>query len=80
MLVVWLKKTDLNFKITEVEGKITNITGSATSPALTAVENKIPNVSNLVEKQTITQKLVKLRIKSIITIMTNVLLLPNFID
>ena len=35
------KKTDLNAKITEAEGKILSITGLATSSALTAVENKI---------------------------------------
>ena len=33
-----------------VEGKIPNITGSAGVTALTAVENKIPNVSNLNKK------------------------------
>ena len=43
-----VKKTDFNAKITEVEGKIPNITGLATSSALTAVETKIP-VSSLAE-------------------------------
>ena len=32
------------------KGEITNITNLATTTALTAVENKIPNVSNLVHK------------------------------
>ena len=41
-----LKKTDYNAKITEIEGKIPSITGLATSSALTAAENKIPDVSN----------------------------------
>ena len=50
MLVIWLKKTDLNAKTSEIENKIPSITGLATSSALTAVENKIPNVSNLVKK------------------------------
>ena len=51
MLVIWLKKkTDLNAKITEVEGRIPRITGLATNSALTAVENKIPDVSSLVKK------------------------------
>ena len=50
MLVVWLKKTDFNSKISEVEGKIPSITGLATNSELTAVENKIPNVSSLVKK------------------------------
>ena len=46
MLVIWLKKTDFNSKITEVEGKVPSITDLA----LTAVENKIPDVSSLVKK------------------------------
>ena len=37
-------------KINEVKGEIPNITNLATTAALTAVENKIPNVSNLVKK------------------------------
>ena len=36
----------LKAKINEVKGKIPNITNLATTTALTAVENKIPNVSN----------------------------------
>ena len=36
--------------MTEIEGKISSITGLATNSALTAVENKILNVSNLVAK------------------------------
>ena len=50
MLLVWLKKTDFNTKVTEIEGKITSITGLATNSELTAVENKIPDVSSLVKK------------------------------
>ena len=33
-----------------LKGKICNITNLASTTALTAVENKIPNVSNLVKK------------------------------
>ena len=44
-----VKKTDFNAKITEVEGKIPNITGLATNSVLTAIENKIPDVSSLVK-------------------------------
>ena len=47
---IQLKKVDLNANINEIKGKIPNITGLATSSALTAVENKIPNVSSLVTK------------------------------
>ena len=43
-------KTDLNTKITEVEGKTPSITDLATNSALTAVKNKIPDVSSLVKK------------------------------
>ena len=42
-----IKKTDYNSKITEIKGKTPSITG-LTTVALTAVENKLPNVSNLV--------------------------------
>ena len=70
-----LKKTDFSSKITEIEGKILSISGLATNSALTAVENNIPNVSNLFKKQTITQKLVKLKRELLIIIMINILLL-----
>ena len=45
-----VKKTNYNTKITEIAGKIRNISGLATKTALTAVENKIPNVISLVKK------------------------------
>ena len=45
-----VKKTDFNSKISEVKGKIPSISGLATSSVLTAVENKIPDVSSLVKK------------------------------
>ena len=54
-----VKKTDLNAKIAEVEGKVPNITGLATNLALTTVENKIPDVSGLVQKQFLILKLLK---------------------
>ena len=50
MLVVCLKKTGFNTKVTEIEGKIPSITVLATNSELTAVENKIPDVSGLVKK------------------------------
>ena len=59
MLLVWLKKTDFNTKVTEIEGKIPSISGLATSSALTAVENKIPDVSILVKKNILIPKLLK---------------------
>ena len=45
-----LKKTDYNAKITEIKSKIPSITGLATNSAFTSVEDKIPDVSNLVKK------------------------------
>ena len=45
------EKTDLNAKITETEGKRPSITGLATNSALTAAENKIPDVNSLVKKK-----------------------------
>ena len=50
MLVTWLKKIDFNAKVTEIEDKIPSISGLATNSALTAVENKIPDVRSLVKK------------------------------
>ena len=50
MLVVLLKKTSYNTKITELENKIPDISNLATKTALTAIENKITSVSNLVKK------------------------------
>ena len=41
-----------------------SITNLATITALTAVENKIPSVSNLVKKLTITPKIMKLKKKN----------------
>ena len=41
-------KTTLNPKLNEGKGEIPSITNLATTTALTAVESKIPNVSNLV--------------------------------
>ena len=73
--------TALNAKINEVKGEIPNILNSATTTALTAVENKIANVTNLVKKLTITQKMVKLKIKLLIMILViSILLLQNLIS
>ena len=40
----------MNVKVSGLESKIPSITGLATNPALTTVENKIPNVGSLVNK------------------------------
>ena len=58
--------TTLNAKINKIRSEIPNVTYLATTAALTVVKNKI------------TQKLVKFKIKFILTmIMTNTLLLKN---
>ena len=51
MLVDLLKKTDCNAQISEIESKIPSISGLATTIALTAFENKIPDISSLVKKK-----------------------------
>ena len=50
------KKTDYNAKIIEIECEIPSISGLAANTSLTTVENKAPNISNLVKKQIIMQK------------------------
>ena len=45
-----LKKKHYNAKITEIDGKIPGITGLVTTAAINIVENKIPDVNNLVKK------------------------------
>ena len=50
MLLVWLKKTDFNTKVTEIEDKIPDVSSLVTKSALAVVENKISNVSSLVKK------------------------------
>ena len=74
----------LNTKILEVNIKIPNITNLANTAAPTAVENKTPNVVNLVKKTDYNTKLVKLKKKIIIImlnlIMINILLQKNLIS
>ena len=50
MLVVLLKKTDYDSKISRIEGKIPDFSNLVTKTALTIIENKIPDASNLVKK------------------------------
>ena len=71
-------KIKYNTKITEIEGKIPDISSLATNAGLTTVENKIPDISSLVKKKKIiTVKLQKLKINLIIIIMINVLQLQS---
>ena len=64
----------------ESKGEIPSINNLNTTSALTAVKNKMPSVSNLVKKLTITQKLMKLERKLLIIIMINILLQQNSIS
>ena len=57
------KKADLNAKITQIENKIHSIGGLASNSALTAVENKIPNVSNLIKKTNCNTKISEIESK-----------------
>ena len=72
--------TTVTTKINEFENQIPKITNLATATAFTADEKK-PNISNLVQKITITQKSMKLNIKlRMIIIIINILLFKNFIS
>ena len=51
-----LKITDYNAEINEIESITPGIAGLATTAPLNAVENDIPNVSNLVKKQVMMEK------------------------
>ena len=64
----------------EVKGEIPSIINLAPTTALTAVENKIPDTSNLVKKLTITQRLMQLKRKLLIIVMINTLPLQNLIS
>ena len=68
-------------KLTELENKIPDVSSLGTKTALTAVENKITSVGNLVKKkQTITQKLLKLKRDLLTMIMTNILQLQSSVQ
>ena len=46
----FVKKTDYNAKITDIECKIPDVSGLATKTALTTAEKKTPDVNSLVKK------------------------------
>ena len=54
---------DVSAKVTEIEGKVPSISGLAASSALTAVKNKIPDVSCLVKKTDYNTKISKIENK-----------------
>ena len=53
-----VKETDFNNKVTEIEGKIPNISGflltSVFTSKITEVENKIPDIKNFASKTEVT--------------------------
>ena len=53
MPAVWLKKADFNTKVTEIEGKIPDVSNFVKktdfNTKVTEIEGKIPDVSNLVK-------------------------------
>ena len=59
-----VKKDVYNAKIKNIEYKIPDITYLATTTALTAVENKIPNVSDLVRNTDYNKKISDIENKS----------------
>ena len=71
-------ETTLNVKINDIKGELPSITNLATTATLTAVENKIPNISNLVKKTDYNPKINEIEKK--IMIMINILLLQNSIS
>ena len=75
-----VKKHVYNAKIKSIEDKIPDITNLATKTTSNAVESKIPIVSNLIKNLTTKQKLMKLKIKLLILIMINRLILHNLIS
>ena len=58
-------KTILNMKINEVKNELPSITGLATTSSLTALENKIPSISNLVKKTDYNTKITEITEKEI---------------
>ena len=74
-----VKKTDYDSKNTDIEGKIPNISNLATKTVLITVENKMPLVA-LLKKEIMTLKLQKLKIKLIIKVLINILILKSLIN
>ena len=72
----FLKKS----KLTDLETKIPDISNLATKIALTTVESYQMLVVLLKKKQTITQKLLRLKVNLMIIIMTNILILQSLIN
>ena len=59
----FIKETDYNAKITEIEDKIPDISNLAAETALNTVANKIPNTSGLVKKTGYNAKITEIESK-----------------
>ena len=70
LILVHLLKKHYNAKITEIEGKISSISPLATTAILTAVENRIADVSNVVKKQIMMQKYQILNLSILLQLIT----------
>ena len=72
----------LSAKTNDIKGKVPDVTNLVATTANTTVENKMANASTFFKKKlTITQELVKLKLKLLlITIMMNKLLIKNLIS
>ena len=72
-----LQKTDYISKVIEIQLKIPSITGLADT-ALSAVENKIPDVNSLVKKQIVKQKYQTLKLNILQQLITTNLTFNKF--
>ena len=73
ILVFMLKKQDQSAKISEIESNIPSFSGLVTSASLTAVQNKIPDVSSLLKK-------IQIIMQNYQTLKINILLQPTTIN
>ena len=73
------KKADYNFKITEIEGKIPDVSNLATKTALLQLKIKYLMLVVLSIIQIMIQKLLKLKRNLLIMIMINILLLQSLL-
>ena len=78
-ITILATESTLNVKVDRIKGKIPNITNLATKTALNNTENKILSVRNLVKKTHYDTKINELKIKLLIIMMINVLLIQNLI-
>ena len=63
LILAVLLKIKYNTKITEIEGKIPDVSSLATNAALTTVENKIPDISSLAKKTDYNSKITEIENK-----------------